>query len=571
MRLRTCGLAALVLTGFIVLPANASCGVSGVRGRDPGHAALNAEIDRAAARRKVPPYVLKAVAWQETRWRQFYADGRVALSPACAIGAMQVLPRGWDARRLATDYRYNVDAGAQMLAAKMAASSANVPRSLGPDERRVAENWYRAAYRYNGAGSGAARYADLVFATIASPPSEIRPYVIPVPVANPRNVVRGYTPTGGHGYVARLDGTWASTLGTFRHSVNRGDFLAGAARTTAGRTLEGDQTAGSMFVARNLGWETWTGSRVSLSTYPVGRASRLRHPRWVAATRPVSLAVATPTGADGRFGFSAQAARVGSSVKAAEAFVPVLDGSVSMGAHIAATWTLHPVGVPTARVASAPAYVTDSSTDSTARIGLAFADPSPGSGVAYVEVSRRAPGSTSWVTSRVTSTAVRVALSGAGSHAVRVRAVDKAGHASAWTDPTTVVVPRDNTSADLTFSGSWSAPSVGGSWLGSLATAAEGAAVTTTVNGASYALIGTRGPGLARLSVYLDDVLVTVVDPAADATAQRQVLWSEPLTPGDHVLRVVVGDATAARASSVGAGDPPPAAPQASLDAIAVA
>jgi hypothetical protein len=570
MRLRTACLTALVLTGFLTLPAHAAgCVASGVRGRDPGRAALNAELDRAAARRKVPPYLMKAVAWHESRWAQFHADGHVALSPACAIGVMQVLPRGWDGRRLATDYRYNIDAGAQMLAAKMAASSANVPRSLGADDRRVAENWYRAAYRYNGSGSRAVRYADVVFATIASPPNELRPWMVPVPVSNPRSVVRGYSPTSGAAYVARLDGTWRSTLGTFRRPVNRGDFLAGAARTSAGRALEGDQPAGAIFLARNLGWETWTTSRVSLSTYPVGRASRLRHPRWVAPTRPVSVAAATPPGADGRFGFSVQAHAGSSSATVAEGFVPVLDGTISLGAHTASSWTLHPVAAPAARIVSAPAYVTDSSTDSSAKLGLAFSDPSPGSGVAYVEVARRAPGSDTWTSSRVTSTAPRVPLTGAGAHAVRVRAVDNAGHASAWTDPATVVVPRDNTSADLTFAGAWSTPAVGGSWLGSVATATEGASVSTTVNGASYALIGTRGPGLARLSVYLDDVLVTVVDPTADTTAQRQVLWSAPLPPGDHVLRVSVGDATASRTSSA-PGDAPPG-PPAYLDAIAVA
>ena len=131
MRLRPVLAATLVLTGLMVLPANAGCGVGGVRGRDPGYAAIDAEIDRAAARRKVPPYLLKAIAWHESRWRQFYSDGRVVLSGSCAIGVMQVLPRGWDAGRLASDYRYNVDAGAQMLASKMSASSANVPSSLG--------------------------------------------------------------------------------------------------------------------------------------------------------------------------------------------------------------------------------------------------------------------------------------------------------------------------------------------------------------------------------------------------------------------------------------------------------
>lgn len=542
MRLRPVLAFSLVLTGLAVLPASASCGVSGARGTDPGHAAVGAEIDRAAARRQVPPYLLKAIAWRESGWRQFRPDGRVVLSGDCAIGVMQVLPRGWDASRLANDYRYNVDAGAQVLAAKMAASSANVPSSLGADDRRVAENWYRATYRYNGSGSGATYYADAVFASVVSPAAEVAPWAPAVAIANPRSVVSGYTPTSGNGYVAHLDGTWTSTLGTFHHAVVRGDWLAGVARASAGRTLEGDQTATASFTARNLGWATWTASHVSLSTAPVGRASRLRHPSWVSATRPVAVAATTPTGADGRFVFPVKAARFTTQTQVSEAFVPVLDGANPLRASASGTWTLNPARSPSARITSAPAYVTDASTTSSARLGLAFSDPSPGAGVGYVQVVQRAPGSTAWSAPvRVTTTTATVSLRGPGAHLVKVRSVDRAGHASAWTAPATIVVPRDNTDSALSFSGEWTAYGASGSWLGSLATAPPGATLTTTVNGASYALIGTRGPGLGTLSVYLDDVLVTTVDPYADTTAQRQVLWQDALTPGDHTLRVVAG------------------------------
>ena len=565
MRLRPLLAVSLALTGFMVLPSDAACGVSGVRGRDPGMAAINREIDLAAARRKVPPYLLKAIAWHESRGRQFYADGRVVLSGSCAIGTMQVLARGFDAYRLATDYRYNIDAGAQVLAAKMSASSANVPSSLGRDERRVAENWYRATYRYMGSGYVAMRYADTIFGTVKNPPSEIRPYTVPVAVSNPRYVISGYSPQSGHAYVARLDGTWVSTLGTRRHPVVRGDFLATSAAAAAGQTLEGDQQASTMFRARNIGWETWSPTRVSLSTYPLGRASRLRHSRWLTATRPVSLYRTTPPGAEGRFYFPVQAYRPSGSVAFAETFVPVLDGYVAFTARAASSWTVHPARAPYASVASAPAYVTDRSVDSTATVGLAFGDPSPGSGVAYVDLQRRAPGQTDWITQRVLSSSVRLALYGEGAHEVRVRAVDRAGHASAWTDVSRIVVPRDNTHATLTFAGTWSTTQVSGSWLGSLATAGIGASVSTPVSGTSYAVIGTRGPGLAPLSVYVDDVLVTVIDPTAETYQQRQVLWSAPLVEGEHVLRLVVGDDTLPQRAA-----DEPSATAAYLDAVAV-
>jgi hypothetical protein len=477
---------------------------------------------------------------------------------------MQVLPRGFDGYRLARDYKYNIDAGAQVLAAKMAASSANVPSSLGSDDRRVAENWYRAVYRYLGSGYVAMTYADKVFASVTNPPSDIRPWVVPVSLVNPRNVVRGYTPQSGHAYVARLDGTWVSTLGRYTYRVTRGDWLAGAVRMSAGAPLEGDQVMLAGFYARNLGWQTWRSDRVTLSTYPLGRTSRLRHSSWRTATRPVGVAAETPPGGVGRFGFWVKAARVSSSVTVTERFVPVVDGGVSMVGRGSSSWTLHPVGLPTAKITAAPEYVTDRSTDSTATVSLAYSDPSPGSGVAYLQYTRLAPGASSWsAPARVTSS-TRLPLSGAGAHGVRVRAVDRAGHVGAWSAVSTIVVPRDNT--ELAFDSSWSSSPVSGSWLGSVATAPLGASVEVPVSGTTFALIGTRGPGLAPLTVYLDGALLAVVDTTAETTAQRQVLYEDLLAPGDHVLRVVVGDDTVPQRSF----DDQPAA-SAYLDAVAVA
>lgn len=543
MRLRLAVMVSVVLSGFLALPSHAAC-PSGVRGTDPGMAAINAEIDRVAARRQVPPFVLKAIAWHESRWRQFYSDGRVVLSAACAVGVMQVLASGgFDAQRLATDYRYNIDAGAQVLAAKMSASSANVPSSLGSDERRVAENWYRAVYRYIGSGYTAMTYADKVFASIVTPPSETRPWVVPVSVVNPRNVVRGYTPQSGHAYVARLDGTWVSTLGRVTHRVTRGDWLAGAVRMSAGAALEGDQVTRVGFYARNLGWQTWRSDRVTLSTYPLGRASKLRHSSWRTATRPVGVSATTPPGGVGVFGFWGKAARLSSSTTVTERFVPVVDGGVSMIGRASSSWTLHPVRLPTARITAAPEYVTDRSTDSTASISLSYSDPSPGSGVAYLQMTRLSPGATSWSTPARVTSSTRISLRGAGAWSVKVRAVDRAGHVGAWSAASRIVVPRDNT--ELTFDSSWTAPAVSGSWLGSVAAAPKGASVEVPVTGTSYALIGTRGPGLAPLTVYLDGLLVAVVPTTAETTAQRQVLFEGSLTAGEHVLRVVVGEGTA--------------------------
>ncbi len=541
MRLRPALACALLTPVLLALPATADgCSIArSVRGTNPTYAQVSAAIDDAATRRKVPPVLLKAIAWRESGWQQFTSDGRAKLSSACAVGVMQVLPAGWDARRLAADYRYNVDAGTAMLAAKMSASGANVPSGLGPDERRVLENWYRATYRYLGSGYQAERYADQVFGLVTSPPSGVRPWAPPVPVTNPKTVFRGYHPTGPHGYVARLDGTWVSTLGRARAPVNRADLLAYGARMTAGRALETDQRAAASVTARNIGWATWSTSRVTLGTWPVGRSSRLRDGGWLTATRPAGLRAETRPGQSGRFDFPVRAGLVGSQVTTQEVFVPLVDGQVPIvSGRAGSTWTLHPPQAPVAAITAAPRYLTDATVDYLAPIRLSFSDPAPGAGVYYVEVASRCATCEWAVRARGTTTSVRIALSGSGRHDVRVRAVDRAGHWGAWTEPVSVVVPRDDTT--LAFTGEWTAEPVSGAWLGSLATAAPGAAVETSFTGSAYAVIGSRGPALASLAVYLDGVLVTVVSPVAEATVQRQVLHEGTVEPGEHVVRVVV-------------------------------
>jgi hypothetical protein len=155
---------ALAVLGSLVsvAPAAASgCDTArGVRGSNVSYSAVNAAIHASATVYQVPPMVLKAIAWKESNWRQFWSDGRAKVSPDCGIGIMQITGGTWDYYRLAADYRYNVAAGAKVLSEKMNTSSANLPAALKPDDRRVTENWYRAAYRYNGQGTGAESYAD---------------------------------------------------------------------------------------------------------------------------------------------------------------------------------------------------------------------------------------------------------------------------------------------------------------------------------------------------------------------------------------------------------------------------
>jgi hypothetical protein len=571
MRLRAVLAVSLVATGLIALPALAS-GCSTARaqsGRNPTYAQVSAAMDSAANRRRVPPALMRAIGWKESGWGQFWSDGRAKVSGDCGIGIMQITGGSWDYARLARDYVYNIDAGAQVLASKMAASSANVPSALRPDDTRVFENWYRATYRYNGSGSSAERYADSVFSLVTSPPSSIAPWSPAVRVSNPKSVVSGYHPTSGTAYVAHLDGTWKASYGTYRGPVQRADYLAATARMWQGVALEGDQRKLVSFAVRNIGYATWTPATVPLQTYPRGRGSLLRDATWPDATTPVKLKANVVTGGTAVYSFAAKAARVSASRTVDEAFAPSIAGVPIATSSATSRWTLHPVKAPVAAIRTAPAYVTDQSTVSAATFTVSGSDPTPGSGLLRIELSkRRICADCTWSTPVAVSTTTRVALSGEGAHQVRVRSIDKAGHVGAWTAPRLVIVPRDNGSARVAYEGAWQSASTSGTFLGSLHTTTDvDAALETSATADRLAIIGTRAPDAARFSVFVDGLLVATVDPVADSVQQRVVLWSQRVARGAHTVRVEVEGDPGLPGMRADAGP----APVARIDAIALA
>ncbi|HVE62736.1 MAG TPA: transglycosylase SLT domain-containing protein [Mycobacteriales bacterium] len=577
MRLRTfltSTVLALGLVGSIAGPALADgCSIARAQtGSNPSFAQVSAAIDAAAHRRQVPPPLLKAIAWKESGWGQF-RDGRAKVSGDCGVGIMQLTGGSWDYRRLGADYAYNVDAGAQALASKMAASGANVPASLGSEERRVLENWYRATYRYNGSGYRAEGYADAVYALIAEPPASTRAFSPPVAVNSPKNVFRGYRPTSAHSYVARLDGTWSTTGGTFRGRVTRADLLPVHAVMSAGRTLEGGQRSSASYAVRNAGYAAWDPRQVRVATWPAGRASALADRTWVSRSTAVPIPELVRPGGAVRVHFPVTAAS-GASRTANETFT-LAHGGVALATGVASSrWTLYPAGAPTADITTAPTYALESGADAAATIGFTAADPSPGAGLQRVEVSSRlACAECTWTAplraSRSATTA-RVPLSGAGAHEVRVRAVDNAGHYSPWSTARPVVVPRDDTAPELTYDEGWQTQPVEGSWLGSVHSATRpGASMSTTADATRFAVIGTRTPDGADLEIWLDGVMVAVVNPRSDTVAHRQVLWEGTAVPGQHHLAVRVAGSPPTGLSAAPSADG--TGPPALIDAIAAA
>ncbi len=111
----------------------------------------------------IPPVILKAVAWMESRWAQGDYDvpygqvGSTLVSHDCGYGVMQVTSGmqnvtgvpNLEQAMIGGHYAFNIARGAHLLADKW---------NLGPEFRpiignrdpHVAEEWYYALWSYNG-------------------------------------------------------------------------------------------------------------------------------------------------------------------------------------------------------------------------------------------------------------------------------------------------------------------------------------------------------------------------------------------------------------------------------------
>jgi putative cell wall-binding protein len=137
---------------------------SGTRivGENPTNAQLNMMLTQEAILAGVPPELVKAVAWQESSWRQFrtnddpnglWQKGDPIVSFDGGIGIMQITEPNMTAereRRLKEDIRYNIQEGLRILKEKWSYSSwERIPKINGND-MSVMEDWYFAIMAYNG-------------------------------------------------------------------------------------------------------------------------------------------------------------------------------------------------------------------------------------------------------------------------------------------------------------------------------------------------------------------------------------------------------------------------------------
>jgi len=120
-------------------------------GKNPPYHEIEEMLEDVARKYDIPAVLLKAIAWQESTWRQFDSNGKPLISFDGGIGMMQLTnqPR-FDQNRLKTDIRYNIEAGAQVLLEKRALTKSGLLPPIGRMNEDELESWYFAVWAYNG-------------------------------------------------------------------------------------------------------------------------------------------------------------------------------------------------------------------------------------------------------------------------------------------------------------------------------------------------------------------------------------------------------------------------------------
>jgi hypothetical protein len=115
--------------------------------QNPSFQLVNCLLTNAALAYDVPPEVVKAVASQETGWKQFDQNGNPIVSADGGIGLMQVTNQPeFNQDQLKNDIVYNIKAGVEILSNNYAWK---LPKIKDAD-RHVLENWYFPVMAYNG-------------------------------------------------------------------------------------------------------------------------------------------------------------------------------------------------------------------------------------------------------------------------------------------------------------------------------------------------------------------------------------------------------------------------------------
>jgi len=244
----------LLIVALLVsaVPAAVSAG-----GTNPPDTYIRAHLKDATLRYNIPSVIFQAIAYQESGWRQFDANGNTVIGSNATsqdIGIMQINTTGrTDVDRLMTDIDYNIEIGAKILDGKW-----KLAPGIGDRDRNVLENWYYAIWAYNGFSStnnpntpGGRHYQDRVLALMARQVlgSDGQPLWPPVAVTLPNPSIITDPPS------------WIPTpqpvhYGDLYGGFNQGDNFR-VLESPAGAVLSASRSATVTFLVQNVGTTTW--------------------------------------------------------------------------------------------------------------------------------------------------------------------------------------------------------------------------------------------------------------------------------------------------------------------------
>ncbi|KLU59911.1 N-acetylmuramoyl-L-alanine amidase LytC precursor [Peptococcaceae bacterium CEB3] len=118
---------------------------------NPPLAVVNQKLDTIAREKGIPSDILKAIAFEESSWRQFDSQGNPLLAgPANhpAIGLMQVSSYNDSDQATINKLKYDIDFNIEMGADLLNQKWRMVPK-IGDGDRNKLENWYFALWAYN--------------------------------------------------------------------------------------------------------------------------------------------------------------------------------------------------------------------------------------------------------------------------------------------------------------------------------------------------------------------------------------------------------------------------------------
>ncbi|SDM54618.1 cell wall-binding repeat-containing protein [Sediminibacillus halophilus] len=148
--------------------------------QNPSYSEISRILTQEAINADIPPEIVKAIAYQESGWQQYWPAGKtpeshyskncpnwdgtnVKLGYDCiGIGIMQVsdyrfiedpTEKQREINKLSTDIRYNIREGLKILQQKWNYANAGLIPKINDHDKYKLENWYFAILAYNGLSS----------------------------------------------------------------------------------------------------------------------------------------------------------------------------------------------------------------------------------------------------------------------------------------------------------------------------------------------------------------------------------------------------------------------------------